>query len=52
VFFRDTPSSTSYDLLSATIPFVEKYKDRIDFRIDVNQPEWWIGPLKGDEQDD
>ena len=44
-FFRDVLSPTKYDLLAATIPFVQKYKGRIDFRVDVSQPEWWIGPL-------
>lgn len=44
-FFRDVLSSTEYDLLAATVPFVEKYKRRIDFGVDVSQPEWWIGPL-------
>jgi len=44
-FFRDVPSFTKYDLLAATVPFVEKYKGRIDFRVDVSHPEWWIGPL-------
>jgi len=45
VFFRDVPPSTEFDVLAATVPFVEKYKGRIDFHVDVNQPEWWIGPL-------
>lgn len=45
VFFRDVPSTTEYDVLAATVPLVEKYKGRIDFRVDVDQPEWWIGPL-------
>ena len=50
LFFRDVPSSTKYNLLEATIPFVEKYMGRIDFgKIAVNQPEWWRGPLEGSE---
>jgi hypothetical protein len=48
-FFRDVPSSTNYNLLEATIPFVEKYKGRIDFGTDVNRPEWWLRPLEDDE---
>jgi hypothetical protein len=46
IFFRDIPSSTKYNLLEATITFVDKYKGRIDFGIDVNRPEWWLGPLE------
>jgi hypothetical protein len=42
-FFRDVPSSTKYNLLKATLPFVEKYKTHIDFGIDVDTPEWWLG---------
>jgi hypothetical protein len=45
VFFRDVPPSTDYDVLTATVPFVEKYKSQIDFGIDVNQSNWWVGPL-------
>jgi hypothetical protein len=46
VFFRDVPSSTPYDLLEATLPFVERYKTMIDFGVSVEQPEWWVGPLE------
>ena len=45
VFFRDVPSSTDYDMLAATLPFVQKYKAQIDFGIEVSQPNWWVGPL-------
>lgn len=47
-FFRDVPSTTSFDLLEATRPLVEQYKTRLDFGIDVNQAEWWSGewPLR------
>lgn len=45
IFFRDVPSSAKYDLLGATQPLIEKYKDRINFEIDVEQHEWWLGPL-------
>ncbi len=48
IFLRDVPSSTKYNLLEATIPLVEKYKKLIDFEIDVNIPEWWVGPLDED----
>ena len=44
VFFRDVPSSTKYALLEATLPLVQKYKKSLDFGIDVDQPEWWVGP--------
>jgi len=46
IFFRDVPSSTQYDLLEATLPLVDKYKNVFDFEIDVNEPRWWIGSLK------
>jgi len=49
IFFRDTPSSTPFDLLEATMPLVQKYKTVLDFRIDVNADEWWFGPLPEDE---
>jgi hypothetical protein len=45
VFFRDVSSSTDYDMLAATLPFVQKYKGQIDFGIDLDQPNWWLGPL-------
>lgn len=55
-FFRDVPSSTQFDLLRSTLPFTEKYKHKLDFGIDVNKPNWWIGPLEDrsstDEDDD
>jgi hypothetical protein len=40
-FFRDVPSSTPYDLLKETLPWIEKYKDRLSFRVDFNIPNWW-----------
>jgi hypothetical protein len=46
IFFRDVPSSTKYDLREATIPLVEKYKMVLDFGIDVNHREWWVGPFE------
>jgi hypothetical protein len=49
IFFRDVSASTSYDLLEATIPLVERYKTRIDFRVDVNDPQWWLGPLDSED---
>lgn len=45
VFFRNVPSTTLYDLLQETLPFIDKYKGRIDFGIDTTQPEWWKGDL-------
>jgi hypothetical protein len=48
LFFRDVPSSTEYNLLEATIPLVDEYKGRIDFGIDVNKAEWWLGSLDED----
>jgi len=46
IFFRDVPSSTAYDLLESTLPFIERYKTIIDFGVAVDQPEWWVGPLE------
>jgi len=46
IFFRDVPASTEYDFPAETIPLVEKYKGQIDFSIDVNRPEWWLGPIE------
>jgi hypothetical protein len=46
VFFRDVPSFTTYDLLENTLPFIEQYKNDIDFGVRVDQPEWWVGPLE------
>jgi hypothetical protein len=43
IFFRDVPSSTEYDLLGETLRLVEKYKTKIEFKIDLTKPEWWIG---------
>lgn len=52
IFFRDTPSSTPFNLLDATLPLVEKYKGVLDFRMDLDKPEWWVGPLKDDNETD
>jgi hypothetical protein len=38
-------SSTQYSLLEATLPLVAKYKKVLDFEMDVDQPQWWVGPL-------
>jgi hypothetical protein len=46
IFFRDTPSSTLFNLLEATLPLVEKYKGVLDFKMDVDKPEWWVGSLE------
>jgi hypothetical protein len=45
VFFRNVPSTIQYDLLQETLPFIDKYKGRIDFGIDTAQPDWWMGDL-------
>jgi hypothetical protein len=45
IFFRDTPSSTPFDLLETTLPLVQKHKAVLDFGIDVNADKWWVGPL-------
>lgn len=42
VFFRDVASSTHYDLLQQTLPFIEKYRDTVNFGVDTRQPEWWM----------
>ena len=46
IFFRDVSSSTQYSLLEDTLSLVKKYQNVIDFEIDVEEPKWWIGPLK------
>jgi hypothetical protein len=46
IFLRDVPSSTQYDLLAATLPLVERYKNLLDFEINVDQPQWWVGVLE------
>lgn len=43
LFFRNVPSSINYDLVRETLPFIEKYKNVLNFGVDVTQPEWWIG---------
>jgi len=52
LFFRDVPSSTPYDLLQETLPLIQKYRKVIDFEMDVDEPQWWIGPLKDREATD
>lgn len=42
-FFRDVPSSTHYDLLQQTLPFIEKYRDTVNFGVDTRQSDWWVG---------
>ncbi len=46
IFFRDVSPLAEYDYLAHTLEVVEKYKTVLDFGIDVNQPEWWLGPLE------
>jgi hypothetical protein len=52
IFFRDTPSSTPFNLLDATLPLVEKYKGVLDFKMDVDKSGWWVGLLKDDANDE
>ena len=46
IFFRDVSSTAPYDWVSDTLRLVEKYNGQIDFRIDMNRPDWWLGPLE------
>jgi hypothetical protein len=43
IFFRDIPSSTACNLPQETLPFVKKYREVLDFGVDTEQPEWWVG---------
>ena len=52
IFFRDIPSSTPFNLLDATLLLVQKYRGVLDFRIDVDEHEWWVGSIKDDPDDD
>jgi hypothetical protein len=51
IFFRDTPSSTPFNLLDATLPLVQKHKAVLDFGLDVSADRWWVGPLPKDKTD-
>jgi len=51
IFFRDTPSSTPFNLLDATLPLVQKHKAVLDFGMDVSADRWWVGPLPKDKTD-
>jgi hypothetical protein len=42
-FFLKTPSSTPYDFVGSTLRVVERYKSRLSFGMDVDEPEWWRG---------
>jgi hypothetical protein len=44
-FFLNIPSTTVYEPLAPTLKAVTKYKDRINFGMDVETPEWWVGPV-------
>jgi hypothetical protein len=46
IFFRDVPSSTQFDLLEATLPLVQRHKGVLDFGLNVDADEWWVGPIK------
>lgn len=43
-FFLQMPSAIDYDPVAATVKLVQEYKGRIDFGMDVEKPEWWLGP--------
>lgn len=42
-FFLNTPSSTPYDFVDATLELVKKYDGRMDFGMKTDSPEWWKG---------
>jgi hypothetical protein len=44
-FFLSTPSSTAYEPLGPTLDAVKEYKGRIDFGMNVDSPNWWLGPV-------
>jgi hypothetical protein len=46
IFFRDVPSSTPYDLLEGTLPFIQRYRGRMDFGVNVDKPQWWVGSIQ------
>jgi hypothetical protein len=53
IFFQNVGPSTDFNLLEETIKLVEIYKGRMDFgKIDVNQPESWLGPLEDEDLED
>jgi hypothetical protein len=50
-FFKSLSTSSTYDLLEATKPWVEQYREGLqrlvertesDIKIDFTQPEWWL----------
>jgi hypothetical protein len=49
IFFRNVPSSTKYDWQKETLAMVEEYKARLDFKMDTDKPEWWVGPIVKDD---
>jgi hypothetical protein len=49
IFFRDVPSSSRSYFVEGTLAMVEEYKTRIDFGMDTDKPEWWVGPIDDDE---
>lgn len=42
--FLSTPSSTVYDPVPATLALVEKHGGAINWGMDVEKSEWWLGP--------
>jgi hypothetical protein len=43
-FFLNIPSSTVYDFVNNTLMLVQEHKAHLDFGMDVNKSEWWLGP--------
>lgn len=52
IFFRDVPSSNTSHFVEDTLGMVEEYKTRIDFGMDTDKPEWWIGPIEDKDDED
>jgi hypothetical protein len=50
-YFRDLDPSTEYDLLGETLLMVEQYKGKMDFEMNINKSDWWLGPLKAVNDD-
>jgi hypothetical protein len=40
------PRGTPFNLLDATLLLVQKYRGVLDFGMDVDAHEWWVGPIK------
>lgn len=44
-FFLNTRASTVYEPLAPTLDAVKEYDGRINFKMDVKGPEWWLGSV-------